>query len=164
MCPPIQMSVHASPDWSRQSQVPPLGLSEIHVWRIRLAWPDPVTSRLKKCLTAEESDRAAGFHFARHQRRFIIRRAILRQLLAAYQGGRAERVCLRPGPMSSQPRSRQRWRWLRSGGSLRSGIRFTTSVSALRQSCCRCDPRSRRRFAPLSFARPAGLKSLAFKR
>ena len=115
------MSVHASPDWSRQSQVPPLGLSEIHVWRIRLAWPDPVTSRLKKCLTAEESDRAAGFHFARHQRRFIIRRAILRQLLAAYQGGRAERVCLRPGPFGKP---------FIPGQDGPAGIRFSCSHSA----------------------------------
>ena len=92
------MSVEVSPGWFRKTQVPPLDPSEIHVWRISLSWPETVTSRLKNCLTAEESDRAASFHFIRHQRRFIIRRAILRQLLAAYQGGRAERVCLKPGP------------------------------------------------------------------
>lgn len=92
------MNATTTTGWCEKSEAQPLGKFEIHVWRIGLVWPDVVVNSLKVCLTDEETNRAASFHFARDQRRFVIRRAILRRLLASYLGMRAEVIRLLLGP------------------------------------------------------------------
>ena len=94
----IPMSLSGATSWQETPKFLPVGPNEIHVWRIGLVWPDIVESRLKICLTDEELHRAAGFHFAHDRRRFILRRAILRRLLASYLGARAALVHFLSGP------------------------------------------------------------------
>ncbi len=55
---------------------------EIHVWRFSLADDSARASRLEHVLSHEERARAARFHFERDQRRFVIARAIYRDVLA----------------------------------------------------------------------------------
>jgi len=69
--------------WCETSKVPILGQSEIHVWRISLAGCPGLEAESNEWLSPEERVRAGRFHFARDQHRFVIRRAVLRQLLAA---------------------------------------------------------------------------------
>jgi 4'-phosphopantetheinyl transferase len=117
---PIPVSVNVTTGWCEQSEIPPLGQFEIHVWRAELAWPGVVTGRLKDCLTDEETNQAARFHFAHDQRRFVIRRAVLRRLLASYLGVRTEIVRLLPGP-NGKP--------FVCGQDMPEGIRFNCSHS-----------------------------------
>jgi 4'-phosphopantetheinyl transferase len=117
----LAVSVNAITGWCEKSEVPPLGQFEIHVWRIGLVWPEAVKNRLKLCLTDEEIHRAASYHFARDQGRFVVRRAILRRLLASYLGMRAEVIRLLPGP-NGKP--------FVSGQDVPGGIRFNCSHSA----------------------------------
>jgi len=63
-----------------------LAANEIHVWRADLEQPAAVVSDLAQLLSADEQTRAAGFHFERDRRRFIVRRGRLRQLLGRYLG------------------------------------------------------------------------------
>jgi 4'-phosphopantetheinyl transferase len=65
---------------------PSVAPAEIQVWRFSLAPPAAEIFRLEKTLSAAEMKQAAEFHFARDRRRFIVRRAVLRQLLAANLG------------------------------------------------------------------------------
>jgi 4'-phosphopantetheinyl transferase len=77
------MSASRTACWHEISEVPILGKSEVHVWKINLAAPPGEVSRLRNFLSAVEREQAARFHFAQNQRRFVVRRAILRRLLAA---------------------------------------------------------------------------------
>jgi 4'-phosphopantetheinyl transferase len=77
------MSASRTARWHETSEVPILGKSEVHVWKINLAVPPAETSRLGNFLSAPEREQGARFHFAQDQRRFVVRRAILRRLLAA---------------------------------------------------------------------------------
>jgi 4'-phosphopantetheinyl transferase len=70
-------------EWREVSLIPALGQNEIQVWRIPLARSAAEVSQLQTCLSAAELAQAARFHFAADQRRFVVRRAVLRQLLAA---------------------------------------------------------------------------------
>ncbi len=59
-----------------------MGTSTVHVWRVDL---DPISpDRFANVLSEEERRRASRFHFERDRRRFIVRRGILRELLARY--------------------------------------------------------------------------------
>jgi 4'-phosphopantetheinyl transferase len=78
--------------WRETSEISPIAPGEIHVWRINLARPPAETARLKNILSAAEKKSAARFHFAHDQRRFVVRRAVLRQLLAAQLGLRPEEI------------------------------------------------------------------------
>ena len=82
----------------KAAEVPTLGQAEIQVWRINLAQETAGEDRLKACLSAEERERAGRFHFAHDRRRFVIRRAVLRHLLAAHLGVSRDAVRLFPGP------------------------------------------------------------------
>jgi 4'-phosphopantetheinyl transferase len=115
------MSVNATTGWRETFEAPPLGQFEIHVWRIGLVWPDVVVKSLRVCLTEEETNRVARFHFAHDQRRFMIRRAILRRLLASYLGTRAEVICFSSG-LNGKP--------FVSGQDVPGGICFNCSHSA----------------------------------
>ena len=57
---------------------------ELHVFRADLNRPAESPERLSRILSAEELRRANGYRFHRDRRRFIVRRALLRQLLARY--------------------------------------------------------------------------------
>jgi 4'-phosphopantetheinyl transferase len=64
----------------------PLAADEVHVWRIALdpGGIDPAMGM--DLLDAGERERAARFRFDRHRRRFVLRRAALRRILARYAG------------------------------------------------------------------------------
>ena len=63
-----------------------LAPGEVDLWVIDLDLPASVVKSLSHHLEPEERERAERFRFDRHRRRFRVRRARLRQLLAAYQG------------------------------------------------------------------------------
>ncbi|MGA8305896.1 MAG: 4'-phosphopantetheinyl transferase superfamily protein [Candidatus Acidiferrales bacterium] len=64
----------------------PLGLDDcvVDIWRADLEVHPLELNRLQNYLSTDELDRAARFHFARDRRRFIVARAILRDILARY--------------------------------------------------------------------------------
>ncbi len=68
--------------WAESSAPRVLEPGEIQIWQIPLAAHVAAEGWLKELLSVEERIRAGCFHFAPDQRRFIIRRAVLRQLLA----------------------------------------------------------------------------------
>jgi 4'-phosphopantetheinyl transferase len=78
--------------WREVSAIAPVAPAEIQVWRVNLIPPPAEISRLEKFLTPDEIKLAAQFHFAHDQRRFVVRRAVLRQLLAANLGLRPEQI------------------------------------------------------------------------
>ncbi len=57
---------------------------EVHLWAADLKPAAERVAALRRLLTPEEIARAARFHFDRHRRRFIVRRGVLRLLLAHY--------------------------------------------------------------------------------
>jgi 4'-phosphopantetheinyl transferase len=74
----------ATNPWLATSTTPPLQNFGAHVWRIQLSLAPHFTPSLLPCLSPAEQDRYARFHFAPDRERFVIRRAALRQILAAY--------------------------------------------------------------------------------
>jgi 4'-phosphopantetheinyl transferase len=64
--------------------VPTLSGLALHVWTIPLIVPDDSFSPLRHLLAAAERDRASRFHFEKDARRFIVARASVRSILAAY--------------------------------------------------------------------------------
>jgi 4'-phosphopantetheinyl transferase len=64
----------------------PLGLDDcvVDIWRADLEVHPLELNRLQNSLSPDELDRAARLHFARDRRRFIVARAILRDILARY--------------------------------------------------------------------------------
>lgn len=80
------MSAPSPTVWREISEIPPVAPREIHVWRINLVRPPAEIARLKNILSDHEKKQAARFHFAHDQRRFIVRRAVLRQLPANQLG------------------------------------------------------------------------------
>lgn len=67
-----------------QNSAQPLNSDEIHVWHVGLAQPGLSEQTLRTLLSAEEQETADRFRFAADRRRFIIRRAVRRSLLARY--------------------------------------------------------------------------------
>jgi len=59
-------------------------LDDVHVWLAPLDVSAATVDRLQAILSAEERVRAARYHAATHRRRFIVRRARLRELLGSY--------------------------------------------------------------------------------
>ncbi len=72
--------------------------SEIHVWRAALDPSAGYVRQLAQMLSADESERAARFHFERDRRRFIVGRGVLRALLGCYLGLEPAQVRFRYGP------------------------------------------------------------------
>jgi 4'-phosphopantetheinyl transferase len=63
-----------------------LSASDVHVWSVELdAWLPEIRS-LQALLSAEERARAAKFVFGKDGARFVLRRALLRQILGGYAG------------------------------------------------------------------------------
>ena len=69
--------------WEIPSDWPRLSDDEIHVWCVELdAAGEEAT--FSACLSAEERERASGLLSGTHQRRFVVARGMLRQLLGRY--------------------------------------------------------------------------------
>ena len=69
--------------WKIPSDWPRLSDDEIHVWGAELDAAGEVGT-LAACLSAEEHERVSGLLSGTHQRRFIVARGMLRQLLGRY--------------------------------------------------------------------------------
>ncbi len=69
----------------------------VHLWSAGLEPPPARVEELRRLLTVEEAARADRFRFDRHRRRFIVRRGVLRLLLAGYLGQDPARVRLEEG-------------------------------------------------------------------
>lgn len=69
--------------WETPSNWPRLSDDEIHVWCVELDAADEVAT-FAACLSAEERERASGLLSGTHQRRFVVARGMLRQLLGRY--------------------------------------------------------------------------------
>ncbi|MFL6333270.1 MAG: 4'-phosphopantetheinyl transferase family protein [Pyrinomonadaceae bacterium] len=85
-------------EWKRPHGGLTLDVDEVHVWRAGLARDPATVARLLSILEPDERQRADRFHFRRDRVRFIVARAALRQILAAYLGGTPERVCFNYSP------------------------------------------------------------------
>ncbi len=68
------------------TEAPSPTVREVQLWAATLAPPVARVDELRRLLTSEELARAARFRFDRHRRRFIVRRGVLRLLLAQYLG------------------------------------------------------------------------------
>jgi 4'-phosphopantetheinyl transferase len=74
-----------SPDtWHIPQTQPTLTPGTVHVWRMPLVLSDARLDDLRGCLSREEAERAARYHFERHGRRFIACRGQVREILARY--------------------------------------------------------------------------------
>ena len=71
--------------------------SEVHVWCAEVDASDAVLHRLEPSLSADERRRADAFRFDRDRRRFVMRRAVLRNLLGQYLGANPNRIALEYG-------------------------------------------------------------------
>jgi len=60
-------------------------VNKVYIWSIRLDQPEE-TSHLANLLSADETARAARFHFAHDAQRYIVGRAMLRRILSEYMG------------------------------------------------------------------------------
>ena len=72
--------------WSRAISKELISSNEVHVWRVLLDLTNCQRESLLGILSADEVERAGRFHFERDQKRFIMARGILRQLLGQYLG------------------------------------------------------------------------------
>ena len=70
--------------WQNPSPDLVLLSDKIHVWRANLDLAPQQIEELETVLSEDEKLRANRFRFAKHKRRFIAARGILRQLLAGY--------------------------------------------------------------------------------
>lgn len=71
--------------WQPSSDDISLGTDEIHVWRASVdAVGEAQFLALKEHLTSDEIERARRYRFDRDRRRFVVRRGLLRNLLADY--------------------------------------------------------------------------------
>ncbi len=68
--------------WLSGCEPPNLAAGEVHIWRLRLTSPD--RPQLLTILAADEQRRAGQFLFDHHREHFVVGRARMRQLLAAY--------------------------------------------------------------------------------
>lgn len=78
--------------WSTPPEHPVAMPGEVHLWRVDLARPAEEVAGLARLLSADEQDRAARFHFARHRDRFVVARGRLRTILGRYLGCPPARV------------------------------------------------------------------------
>jgi len=94
--------------------------NEIHLWRISLGAELGDVNSLVEVLSPAEQQHAARFHFAPDRRRFVIRRAVLRQLLATCLGQHPSAITLEIGPHGKPAVS---------GQAGMNGLRFSSSHS-----------------------------------
>ncbi len=70
----------------------------MHIWRLRLDWPDEAVTRMAAVLAPDERERAGRFVFDRDRRRYTLARGQLRQILGVRLGIAAEAVRFAYGP------------------------------------------------------------------
>ena len=70
--------------WPAGSVAPALQHGEVHVWSANLEPAADQLDALRKSLALDEEGRAARFRFRRDQKRYIVARGILRELLGQY--------------------------------------------------------------------------------
>lgn len=63
-----------------------LAHDDVHVWRIALAQPETTLQKLRALLSADEQQRATQFKFEKLQKRFVVARGALRNILSRYTG------------------------------------------------------------------------------
>lgn len=71
--------------------------AEVEIWQVALDQPAAVLAVLRTLLSPDEEERAEGFYFERDRRRFIVGRAVLREVLGGYLGCAPRRVAFRYG-------------------------------------------------------------------
>lgn len=76
--------MHLSEWTAPPSDVPPLDVADIHVWRFTLDVSLAEEEALAPLLSAREHERAAGIRLEVHQKRYIAGHGRLRQVLARY--------------------------------------------------------------------------------
>jgi 4'-phosphopantetheinyl transferase len=74
-----------------------LSVSAIHVWGVSLDVPESAVDEAQGTLSREERRQAERFRTGELRRRFIVRRAGLRELLAKYLGDSPRAICLDRG-------------------------------------------------------------------
>lgn len=83
--------------WECPRGFPALRFDEVHVWRASLSGQLAGIDRLDALLDAQERGRAARFRAPRARDRFIVARALLRELLGRYASIAPERVAFAYG-------------------------------------------------------------------
>jgi 4'-phosphopantetheinyl transferase len=71
---------------SRISEPPELTGQDVHCWSVPLICDESSLEFLQTPLSSDERERADRYRFSIHRRRFIVRHAALRIILAAYRG------------------------------------------------------------------------------
>ena len=71
-------------EWRTRSDAAALTRSSVHLWFAHLDHPDAVVDSFINNISSDEYKRATRFHFQRDRQRWIVARAILRQILAGY--------------------------------------------------------------------------------
>ena len=98
---------------------------EVHAWVAALDRADDEVDRSAPLLSSEESRRSDRFRHRRHRDRYVIGRATLRRLLAAYLGGDPATLDLRPGPFGKPELA-----GVQSGGPLYFNLSHSNGVAA----------------------------------
>jgi len=107
--------------WPLPTQFPALSGSAVHVWCVLLDVPESAVGEAFGVLSAEERIEAERFRTDELRRRFVVRRARLRELLARYLEASPRAVCFDRGAFG-KPALAAPW----SG----SRLQFSTSDSA----------------------------------
>lgn len=81
-------------NWSAASQPPKLVLDEVHVWAVLLDVSQRTYDAHLATLSLDERARAAAYRFEEPQRRYVVARGALRELLGRYLGEPAGRIGL----------------------------------------------------------------------
>jgi 4'-phosphopantetheinyl transferase len=84
--------------WHIPQTQPKLTRGTVHVWRLSLAVSNRQVEALQTCLSPEEAERAARYHFERHGRRFIACRGQVREILSRYVNARFADLRFRYSP------------------------------------------------------------------
>ena len=75
---------HQAIQWQSTAEYHHPLLDEVHIWRLDLDVAQQHWQSLQSILDEQELKRAQRFHFERHQRRFTVARAGVKQILARY--------------------------------------------------------------------------------
>jgi 4'-phosphopantetheinyl transferase len=84
--------------WPMPSALPTLEGGQVHVWCAGLEMDGEQQHKLQASLSSDELKQAEGFRFDRHREWFIVRRAVLRKLVAHYLGETPARIAFGYGP------------------------------------------------------------------
>lgn len=86
-------------DWRSAAGDPRLGRQEMHVWWVRLDVSEARVDELSGYLSRGEHKRAGRLRSARHRRRYIVGRGLLRELISRYIDGNPATHCFQFGPL-----------------------------------------------------------------